>query len=626
MTVQSLAAGTEGVVGALRRLVVFGVDQSGAYRELFGPIAERLGPGVPTRLITWLSDWARGPAAGVVILTGNAGTGKTAAAEAVCRVLGVELPQTDDLVNVGGALLAKDVSGIATRRARADAFRAVLAAANARKALMCANEGVLRDAAEDLAADHPELQEALDVCLHRGAARSNDIVILNLNRQRLTADGLWGAVLDYLTASDLWHGCDGCPAGTGEPTDVGCPLRANAEALRRSDTRTALRMLLQVAAGEAVLTMRETLALLSYAICGDASGDSGESGMWTCEQVRSRARDRGANAFTASSAYFNLLFGVGLSFDTRERSPLLNALARLGPGRTADLEVDDWLRDSGRADIDIRHLAGAPRPDAGDGLLAGSHSPLDRVRTTAGEMTFHRLGELVSISEDEEKVRAGVKALVAAEPPAQQMWRRRVLLEGSSSLGGPSAALTRLIALSNAPDLLGLAQRVARGGDVVTDLKQIIKGLNFLVTGFGDASEGLIVPEPASLFARNPGSFRPARPAFVHAKVTTDRIRLDVLDRGIVEDLLDVDHVEVRLVVDRSDDLGLTIGPRMYQAVREAERFRGPVGHGTAEMTDLRSFYGRVAEAVPAEAGLQVADPSRSALVRVQLPYFPDHD
>ena len=30
----------------------------------------------------------------------------------------------------------------------------------------------------------------------------------------------------------------------------------------------------------------------------------------------------------------------------------------------------------------------------------------------------------------------------------------------------------------------------------------------------------------------------------------------------------------------------------MYEAIREAAEFQGPVGQGVAEMNDLRGFYG----------------------------------
>jgi len=623
-------AGTEGVVDALRRLVVFGVDQAGAYRELYAPVAEQIGPGFSTRLTLWLEGWAGGGEPGVVVLTGNAGTGKTAAAQAYCEALGEKLPETDAVTYLGSSLLVKDVSGIALRSERASAFRLALAGQAERQSLLCANEGILRDAAEDLQTDHPELRQALDGALRDGSAAIGGLRVVNVNRQRLTEPALWQSLLDYLTEPALWEGCDNCPGGEGSAPERACPMRANADALRNPEVREVLRSLVRLASGEAVQTMRELLALLAYSICGDSSSGGGTAVLWSCREARSQALNRGRSAFTASSGYYNLIFGEGLSREAKERSPLLDALDRLGAGRTADLEVDEWLRDVGRADPSVRALAGYAAPgshdDGRDAGIGGSRSPLDRIRTAAGDMTFSRLGEIVSISEDDETVRAGLRALVAADPPALEMWRRRVLLEASRALAGPPGAIARLTELSYGPDLLELAARVAAGADVVTSIKQIIKGLNFLVTGFADASEGLIIPEPASLFARNPGSFRPARPAFVHAKVDTSRVALAMPDAGGVAEILDVDGVEVRLYVDGDRGLSLTIGPRLYQALREAEEFKGPVSQGTAEMTDLRSFYGRLAARIPREPGMQVADPNRSALVRVQLPHFSAHD
>ena len=622
--------GTEGVVDALRRLVVFGVDQGGAYRELYGPVAEQLGSGFSTRLIQWLEQWATGGEPGVVVLTGNAGTGKTAGAQAYCEALGAALPQTDAVTFVGSSLLVKDVSGIALRSDRASAFRLALEGQREHQSLLCANEGILRDAAEDLESEHPEVRLALDGALQSGSASIDGLRVVNVNRQRLTEPGLWGSLLDYLTAPELWIGCDNCPGGDDSALDHSCPMRANAEALRKPEVREVLRSLVRIASGEATQTMREVLALLAYSICGDSSSSDGMAVLWSCDEARSQALNRGRSAFTASSAYYNLVFGEGLSREAKERSPLLGALDGLGAGRTADLEVDEWLRDAGRSESSVRALAGhassGSTTEGGDTGIAGSRSPLDRIRTAAGDMTYSRLGEVVSISEDAETVRAGLRALVLAEPPALEMWRRRILLEGSRAVGGSASAIARLSELSHAPELLDLAARVSTDGDVVTSVKQIIKGLNFLVTGFADASEGLIIPEPASLFARNPGSFRPARPAFVHAKVDTSRIMLGVPDIGEVTEMLDVDYVEILLFVDNDRELALAVGPRLYQAIREAEEFMGPVSQGTAEMTDLRSFYGRLAARVPPESGMQVADPSRSALVRIQLPHFSAHD
>lgn len=130
--------------------------------------------------------------------------------------------------------------------------------------------------------------------------------------------------------------------------------------------------------------------------------------------------------------------------------------------------------------------------------------------------------------------------------------------------------------------------------------------------GFSSAAEGLIVPDQGCLFARDPGSFRPARPLLVHGQTPVEQLALRAPDRGLVEELLDVDHLDLELEALGNVDLALRIRPRLYEAIREAAAFQGPVGQGIAQMTDVRGFYGRLAAQLPAPDRLQVADPQAS--------------
>jgi len=602
------------VVAALRALSVFGADQAGAYREHFSATAAALGDDVTTKLGRFLAGWAESGEPGTVVLTGNAGTGKTAAAEAYCRALGVPLPHLDAVVQVApGRAVLKDLSGLPSPRLRAAAMHEALQNVEA-QTLVCANEGVLRDALSDLAL--PASRHTLEEALRHGAAAHNGLTIVNVNRQRPTGEQLWHELLDYITRAELWQGCASCPFDIG-----GCPMRINAEQLRRRDVRNQLRTLFQLATGEAVPTLREVLAILSWALVG------GE----TCKLVKKRNIDLGPAAFTAADGYFTRVVGGGMSEDEAERSPLLAGLRRCGLGEVSDLQVDGWLRDTSGAPPPVRVIAG--NPDAtgasspnGPGL-AGSISPLDRIRTKQYEMTFHMLGEMVSTDEDATRVEDGLDALVRGDgitnPPAQTLWRRRLYFEASADLGGSAASARRLLNFRHAHDLIELASKAASGGDTFIELSEVVRGLNFLVTGFANSSEGLIIPDPACLFARDPGAFRPARPSLVHSLVLIDRLAVAVPDRGLVRDLLDVDDIDVQLVVDAASDLALRIGPRMYEAIREAAEFSGPVGQGVAEMNDLRDFYGRLAARFAAEDSLRVADPeSNRGLVRITLPHF----
>ena len=617
-------------VGALASLSIFGADQAGAYREHLARIAAVLGADISTKLARQLERWAGGGASGLCILTGNAGTGKTAATEAYCLAVGGGLPPSGEDYLIEAApnrWVCKDLSGLPDAGARSQALQRALALSADAQVLVCANEGVLRDAVDALGDAAGGLSKALEEALRTGAAarpedlaetavRSFDLLVINVNRQRPTSPELWDALLDYVSREELWDGCAGCP------WDIrSCPMRANAEALRKPPVRAGLRMLVQLGTGEAVPTLREVLAILAWALTGGLS----------CQEVKRRVRDQGTAAFTAEEGYIALALGHGLPLQSEERSPLLMGMLSAGLGEVADLEVDEWLRDSSGAPSTVQALSGAPgfRGEEDEdaepgGSLADSRSPLDRVRTQVGVMTFHRLGEMVSTSEDPQKVEAGLEALVAADPPRQALWRRRVFLEAPDALGGSGQAASRLLGMRFFPELVQLAASAAADGDVILELTELVKGLNFLVTGFSSANEGLIVPDSACLFARNPGSFRPARPSMVHSQIGLDRLSLRVPDRGLVEEVLDVDHIEVELIVDGLDGLALRIRPRMYEAIREAASFHGPVGQGVAEMTDLRNFYGRLAAAGPSDDRLRVADPDAAppALIAITLPYF----
>jgi len=615
------------VVAALRALSVFTADQSGAYREHFAELAGVLGDDAETRLARHVTTWARGGEAGAVVLTGNAGTGKTAVAEAYCRALHAQLPAEDAAVEVAPARwVVKDLSGLPDAAARLAALQAVLAAArDGGQAMVCANEGVMRDALE--AMDAPEVSAALETALRHGAAQAAGVTVVNVNRQRPTAQRLWTQLLDYVTREELWGGCDQCPFDTG-----GCPMRSNAAALRRPDVREQLRSLVRLGTGEAVPTLREVLSILAWAIVGPNS----------CATVKTDVRDRDKDAFTASSGYYTRVVGGGLAAEAVERSPLLSGMRRAGLGDVSDLEADGWLRDTSGAPHAVRMLAGDPAVLPGDPAmlpggsrsggrqpgLAGSSSPLDRVRTKQGVMTFHALGEMVSTDEDPIRVEDGLDAMVNGDErenaPGQSLWRQRLYFEAAAELGGEASAARRLLDYRYLPDLVGLATKAAGGGDTVLERTALVRGLNFLVTGFASPHEGLVIPDPACLFARDPGAFRPARPSLVHSQVAVARLSLAVPDRGLVEQVLDVDHVDVELVVDGDPSLSLRIRPRMYEAIREAAEFQGPVGQGVAEMNDLRGFYGRLAAAPASEEDLRVADPDSSPpnLVRIGLPYF----
>lgn len=598
-------------VRALRSLSIFGAGQAGAYREHFGRVAEVFGPDVRTRLRAYVEGWVGAGTPGVLVLTGNAGTGKTAVAQAFCEVAGGCLPDSDRLFKVEPKeaeastverWVVKDLSGIPTPEEHIACMRDVMARAASSQVLVCANEGILRNALQGGGGALRPLLGELEDALRAGAAQVGSILFVNVNRQRPTAVGVWNALIAYLAHEDVWSGCEGCPGPDA------CPMRANAAALRKPEVRDGLRLLFRYSSGATVPTLRDVLSILAWSIIGDGGG-----GGLTCDKprgVKEQVKNNGPDAYEAQNAYFSQLFGLGLRFETLERSPVLTAMLAAGLGDGADLQVDEWLRDPSAAPSEIKALT--------------DQNLLGRVKTEVGTMSFERLGDTLSTSEDAAKVDACITALNDPAHPAMAMWRRRVFFEGAAALGGTAAAAHRLLNVHFFAELLDVAERCSRGSAAPMDLNRIIKGLNMLVTGYPNVGEGLIIPDNAGLFSRDPGAYAPARPCVVHTQVPPARFSLRCPDRGLVTQMLDVDHIEIELVAaaDGRGDLSLRIGPDMYEAIRQAGEFGGPVGRGDAEMAEIRDFYGRLALGEGLSTIIRVTDPDRdsSSLVPISLP------
>jgi hypothetical protein len=584
-------------VAALNSLSIFGPGQGGAYREHSAAVRAALGPDVPTKLGAYINNWARSETPGVLVLTGNAGTGKTALAEAFCAAVGAVLPVADELVEVSGRrFVVKDLSGV-LRSARADVLRLADEIAEQRRdaqLLVCANEGLLREALEDQGGG--ALSSMLDLALERGAASSSErgsrILVVNMNRQRWTGQEEWTALLDYLTRAELWGECDGCPV------KAVCPIRRNADALRDPTVREGGRRLVQLGSGSSVASLRELLALLARSITGGLR----------CEDVVRRTAP-GGQPFSAHDAYFNLFLGAELSEEQVERSSLLQAIRETGVGHVADLEVDGWLRDSGPAPIEIRRLANPA--DA---------TPHGIVFTRIGAMTFHDLGETVTISDDAIRVESCLKDL-ASGANFLSLWRRLLFFEAHPFIGGRAGAFARLSRFSFFGELLNLAEQLRAGRETAEERQRVIIGLNYLSAGFHAFNGHLVVPDAGSLAARNPGSFRPPFPSLVHSEVSVDHVALRLEDGDELRHLVDTDDVRVVLRVERGGGrvAELVLTPRLYQAIRESSDFRAPVGGDIPEMTELSAFYAELAEG-PAATGLHIVDPGRGTIKKVTLP------
>lgn len=392
-----------------------------------------LGPDIETKIRSYVTGWAADGHAGVLILTGNAGTGKTALVEGFCEALKKGRPEYDGLVEVlRERFVVKDLSGIPEHE-RADVVQLSAEIRHGRSAqlFLCANEGVLRDALSQ--SPDSELENFLNTALEGGISRTNQphgVTIVNMNRQRWTSEKMWDRLLDYFVREDLWEECEGC-AVAGR-----CPIQANVSSLRKPGPREAARRLTQFASGASVSTLRELLSIISYAITGGMS----------CEEVAAQS-----TPFNASDGYFNLFMGAGLSRERLERSSLMQEMQSAELGSISDVEVDGWLRDSDSAPKEVGGLAQPAEP-----------TPHAVVKTAIGEMTFHEFGEMISISDDSAKVEACLQDYVAGQN-VLQLWRRRIFFESQPALGGWRVGLARLTKSTSFGELLEVATSLRRG-------------------------------------------------------------------------------------------------------------------------------------------------------------------
>jgi hypothetical protein len=550
-----------------------------------------LGPDIETKIRTYVTNWAAAGSPGVLILTGNAGTGKTALVEAYCEKLGVKRPTVDGLVEVGPECFAvKDFSGI-PQEERADVISLSREIRDGRAAqlFVCANEGVLRDALSEN--PDPELESSLAAALEGGACRVEDehgIAIVNMNRQRWTSEKMWGRLLDYFVREELWVDCGDCAAAGA------CPIKANAEALRQPGPREAARRLVQFASGSSVSTLRELLSIVSHGITGGLS----------CEEVGAAVAP-----FDASSGYFNLLLGENLSRERLERSTLIQEMRSAELGAIADVEVDGWLRDPESAPKAVEELAGQAGP-----------APHALVRTGIGDMSFRDYGETISVSDDPAKVEVCLEDYVAGGK-ILELWRRRVFFEAKPALGGWKAGFSRLTNLSFFGGLIEVSEAVREGRDTAEVRQALLTGLNYLASGFGKFGGFLVVPDPGSLAARNPGSFRLPEPSIVHSRVMVDQVGLEPEDGPELIEVLDTDDVRVVLTARGSDaeQSRMLLTPRLFEVVLRSGRFRSPAGADLPEMNELLGFYAALS-AGAAQGPLEVVDPSNGVIRSVTLP------
>lgn len=311
----------------------------------------------PTPTLKYLKRLLCAPERAFVVLTGDAGHGKTY----LCRRL---LEGTGGNVDVMAMLAAdrvgdsehevdgasrpvrvvKDLSDVGLPEESAAPLERLLLQDESH-VIVCANEGRLRDVVGYRSETLAPLLKTLERGIETGQTSLSahpTVHVINLNHQAATAgEGgfLAYALGHFLDNEKAWRKCTRCAASPD------CPILANrrdlaARSRRRSGDGLGRDALIEavrvVEEGGHVLTFRETLAFVAYAVTGTLD----------CESVERLHREAGDADGLRRARLPDVLFEPRFSFDEDRVLPLLGRLRRLDPGRIASRPVDERVHES----------------------------------------------------------------------------------------------------------------------------------------------------------------------------------------------------------------------------------------------------------------------------------------
>lgn len=337
-------------VERLSRFQPFNADAA----ELVHEQADSGEPGFDTAALRYVVRVVDEPSVRLVVLTGDAGHGKTHLCAQVLRACGVDVETVKDMVRNrarGDEVLAytpgrsrpirivKDLSDFSID-VGAHLFER-LAEDDTSVSIVCANEGRLRRAVSAIRDEKlsTALMRTLEDGIDNGSCSSVDpaVHVVNLNYQSVVkdeGDGLleW-AISSWAVDRRRWRTCQRCDARAV------CPILRNhvllADTERGDVRRRAVKELFATAERSGtVITIRHALASIAYAVTG---------GIQCIDVHRRYTRSRADSGWQYRHLYHQALFGDGLTHRQRSEVPTFAALRRLDPGATAIRAVDDLL-------------------------------------------------------------------------------------------------------------------------------------------------------------------------------------------------------------------------------------------------------------------------------------------
>lgn len=345
--------------------------------------------GVETQAYKYLIELLESDPPRLVVLTGDAGHGKTHLCRRILEAAGYQPGDAIALMthdprglrairprdgrSLPALRIVKDLTEIEPKEDAAAVLHDLLIDTSS-TAIVCANEGRLRDVLSVPGQDGTNvILDTLTASIRDGVTSLNDSVhVVNLNYQSVTGGSpsfLEQILRHWVEDNRRWRACESCDA------DPWCPIRRNQRQLRGADGDPSapsridgLNDLIRIVEESGyVLTIRECLVLLAFLLTGGRS----------CEDV---ANESGALK-KADHDFTDYLFTGDGARELPRALPVLAKIRRLDPGLRGIREIDDLLQ--GHAD---RILA------SDDGLATPPRNKKQKQKQTDTQRnTFRRL-------------------------------------------------------------------------------------------------------------------------------------------------------------------------------------------------------------------------------------------
>lgn len=348
------------------------------YKEIVTEMQDVISDSFDTKALTTVKSLCK-KGQGLVLLTGNAGHGKTfIAREILLDFYSKDRSSAEDVKSViadlnseklkepgvkhGGKKIAihLDLSHIGSDACTY--LEKAFLEAEKRVTVVCVNEGRLRSLLSNWKGDQDireKLNDGLQSCLTQGiASKDNQLYFINLNFQSVVAGGqdsiLEKALNSWIDDDKKWNNLN-CSLGNEK-----CPICWNRELLKISDNeskdagpkrrREGIAFLLRLAElyGHPT-TIREMLQLVAYSITGGK----------TCSQYAHEATSYSSDGWQSKYSFHRLIFGPDLNEDEMAQLPLVKKMKFFDPANGAWRLADDQyvvLRDGDRAGVDIKFI------------------------------------------------------------------------------------------------------------------------------------------------------------------------------------------------------------------------------------------------------------------------------